>query len=560
MTQSSSKRWIGLGLGIVGFICIWLATELGWFTFSYGTIAHQPKIGRMLAVTWLMAMWWMTEAVPIPITSLLPVVLFPCLKILPSSSVAKHYMNEIILLFMGGFFLALAIQKWDLHKRISLHIVHKLGENTANMVLGFMLASAGLSMWISNTATTMMLLPIGLSVTHFYEKENPTKGKRLGLLLMLSIAYSASIGGIATLVGTPPNLSFIRIYKINFPNAPDVSFLQWMKIGLPITLILLPLFWFVMTRFLFRDAVAPDASDSSSEARSIVAQKLHALGPMKQGEKWVLLIFVLTATLWMTRVDIRMGQHFKIPGWTHLLGLTYTAKKIKYKRTQRATTTQPSHSVTTYQRIESSRVRPLIGDGGVAIAMALLLFLISVRKEEDSEPEPLMDWETAKHIPWGMLLLFGGGFALAGGIKHSGMSTWIGEFFKWKGFSAWGALGIIFLICLLITFVTEFTSNTATTEITLAIVAPIAVVFSGTGVHPFLLMLPVTIAASCAFMMPVATAPNAIAYSTGYIPMKTMIRTGILLNLLSTIVVAIVLYCILHMMGIPLLEKPAWLH
>ena len=326
------KEQIGLLVGACGFGLILLATEFRWIHFGTAHSAHQPGVGRMLAITWLMATWWMTEAIPIAVTSLLPFVLFPLMKIMPSGAVAKEYMNEIIMLFLGGFLLALAIQKWGLHKRISLHIVSRLGGNPSRLVLGFMVASAGLSMWISNTATTMMLLPIALSVAQFYEREDREHGRRLGLLLMLSVAYAASIGGIATLVGTPTNLTLARIFKINFPTAPELSFVEWIKIGLPITLVLLPLFWWVMTRLLFRNAVQASDPKAQAEVQGMLSQKLKALGPMGRPERWVLAIFVLTASLWILRVDIKLGDKAKIKGWSTMLGLTYTKKKTRYIR------------------------------------------------------------------------------------------------------------------------------------------------------------------------------------------------------------------------------------
>lgn len=557
-TTRGRKESIGLWVGLIGFGLLLLATEMNWLSFSYGDTAYAPKVGRMFAITWLMASWWMTEAIPIPATSLLPFVLFPCLSIMPSGSVAKQYMNEIIMLFLGGFILALAIQKWDLHKRMSLHIVSRLGGSPALLVLGFMLASAGLSMWISNTATTMMLLPIALSVAQYYQQEDEQHGRRLGLLLLLGVAYSASVGGIATLVGTPPNLSFVRIYRINFPDAPEITFLQWLKIGLPITIVLLPLFWWIMTRVLFRDAVRHSSSQTQSEVKALLTRRLREMGPITRPQTIVLCIFAATAVLWMTRADIQLGKQTQIPGWTTMLGLTYQKKTIRYISTHTATNHAPSTLPNTYTRRIRSKRKPLLGDGAVALMMALLLFLLPAGGAKEPN-ERLMDWETANQLPWGMLLLFGGGFALAAGIKSSGMSAWVGEFFRWKGLSAWGPTAIILVICLLITFLTEFTSNTATVEITLAIVAPIAAVFGGTGVHPLLLMLPITIAASCAFMMPVATPPNAIAYSSGYIPMPTMIRTGIILNVVSTIVITIVLSIVLQYMGISLMQKPAWI-
>ncbi len=607
--SGNHKKRLGFFVGLIGFFAIILMTELGIFSFSYGNSGGSHHlVGRMLATTWLMATWWMTEALPIPVTSLLPLVLLPFMGILPGKATARQYANEIIFLFMGGFFLALALQKWNLHRRIALLVVSFLGGRASRMVLGFMVASAFLSMWISNTATTMMLLPIGLSVLAIFEEDDPKVGREIGTLLMLGIAYAASVGGIATLVGTPPNLSFARIFQIYFPQAPEITFVSWLKIGLPVTLVMLPTIWIVLVFFFFRKAVKKTEGAHAEAVEEVFRQKLHELGPMKWQEWTVLSIFILTAALWLFRSDIRLGDQFRIKGWTTLLNLKITKKRTIYVPLNRwlQKTVQKKHQsidFATFKKLVDKRLfhkakgrhfiplsirdssiaklwkerhlsqnkkkfskifikeiklikKTAFGDGVIAIMMALLLFMIPA----DSKGERLMDWETAAKIPWGMLLLFGGGFALAAGIKGSGMSAWVGEMFRWKGFAHLGAFGVIAVITLVITFLTEFTSNTATTEIMLAIMAPVVATFGGTGVHPFLLMIPTTIAASCAFMMPVATPPNAIAYASGYIPMEKMVKVGIVLNILSVILISTLLYFLMSYLGIPLLHKPLWVN
>ncbi|MCB9643125.1 MAG: anion permease [Myxococcales bacterium] len=582
----SSMGW-GFWVGILGFLLL-------WFLSQWGILQPKPGhegilIGRMLAITWLMAVWWMAEALPIPVTSLLPLVLFPMAGIMSGGKVAHEYTNEVIFLFMGGFFLALGLQKWGVHRRMALLLVLRTGSSHPRwLVLGFMVACGFLSMWMSNTATVVMLLPIAVSVIRLMEEEQGEAAVKIGQVLLLGLAYSASIGGIATLVGTPPNLSFARIYKMYFPGAPEVSFVEWMKIGLPVTLMLLPVFWallvFVLFRKPFQDAKA------GGGVRAWLEEQLAAMGPMRYQERMVLLVFAITAALWVFRVDIQLGNSGKIPGWMTLLGLYHNVKTVKYEpikkslaqqtlRKKQATRpvslaasqgtsrslghgspekglslVQPKEGKTLYLRREVVRKRPLFGDGVVAVMMALFLFLWPA-----GDGERLLDWETAKNIPWGMLLLFGGGFALASGIKASGMSSWIGEIFRWPGLASFGTLGILLFLCLLITFLTEFTSNTATTEISLAMVAPVVATFGGTGVHPYLLMIPITVAASCAFMMPVATPPNAMVYASGLVSMRSMVRAGVWLNLISAVLIALLLYAIFLWMGIPLRVKPAWL-
>ncbi|MCK6512004.1 SLC13 family permease [Myxococcota bacterium] len=604
--HAKSSMGVGFWVGLLGFLLLWGAVQSGFWQPRSG---HEGLlIGRMLAITWLMAAWWMSEALPIPITSLLPLVLLPMAGIMSGDKVAHEYTNEVIFLFMGGFFLALSLQKWGVHRRMALHLVLRTGGGHPRwLILGFMVACAFLSMWMSNTATVVMLMPIAVSVIHLMKEEQGDAAIQMGQVLLLGLAYAASIGGMATLVGTPPNLSFARIYKMYFPNAPEVSFVEWLKFGLPVTFVLLPTFWLFMVFVLFRRPL--QEVRAGGNVRAWLEEQLAAMGPMRVQEKAVLLVFAITAFLWVFRVDIQMGPSFRIPGWMGALGLYHNVKTVRYEPLKTATQSKqhpttpnkpsvalskpsvalskpsvalskpsvalskpsvalskpsaalskpvralPKSGSELYVRREIVRRKPLFGDGVVAMMMALLLFLMPA-----GGGERLLDWENAKEIPWGMLLLFGGGFALAAGIQSSGMSAWIGEIFRWPGLSAFGTLGIILFLCFLITFVTEFTSNTATTEISLAMIAPVVATFGGTGVHPYLLMVPITISASCAFMMPVATPPNAIVYATGIVGMRAMVRAGFWLNLISAVLIALLLYGIFLWMGIPLRVKPDWL-
>ncbi len=445
----------------------------------------------MAASTLWIACWWIFESIPIPATSLLPLVLFPLAGIMPAKAVAPHYMNSHIFLFMGGFILALAIERWNLHRRIALNVISLVGDRPRRIVFGFMAATAFLSMWISNTATAMLMLPIALSVTKQTARaeagpdKEKKRGGRFGLALMLGIAYSASIGGIGTLVGTPPNIVFSRVFTQTFPDGPEISFARWCLVGIPFAAVFLVIAW------AFLVFVACPLR-KTGEKNDTVREELRKLGPMSPPEKRVLFVFAATALLWFLRRDIELGA-FVLPGWSSLLGL-----------------------------------ESLVDDGTVAISMALLLFLLPAGKEN----KRLMNWETAVRLPWGILLLFGGGFAIAAGMQDSGLSEWLSSHFHLlKGAPEWI---LILAVSLLLTFLTEITSNTATTNMILPILAAVAVTLE---VDPLLIMIPATISASCAFMLPVATPPNAIVFGSGLVPIRTMARFGIAMNLIGAVLV-----------------------
>jgi sodium-dependent dicarboxylate transporter 2/3/5 len=398
---------------------------------------------------------------------------------------------------MGGFFIALTIEKWNLHRRIALATIRAIGDRPRRILLGFMLASAFLSMWISNTATALMMLPIALSVvTQLGGEGDPDRVRRFGLVLLLAIAYSCSIGGTATLVGTPPNIVFAQIYHETFPDAPPVTFLDWMLRALPFAAVFLAFTWaylaFVVGRLGAR---------SMTGGRDAIREQYAALGPMSRQEKMVLGAFVATALLWIFRRDIGIAS-FTIPGWESILG-----------------------------------VGGYVSDATVAIGMSVLLFLTPVDLERG---EFLLDWKTAVRIPWGILLLFGGGFALAGGFQETGLSRWIGETLtRFEGVPAWV---LVVAICTLMTFLTELTSNTATTQMVLPILAATAVTFD---CDPLLLMVPATLSASCAFMLPVATPPNAIVFSSDLVPIPTMARVGLVMNVAGVLLI----FSLFHLLG-----------
>ncbi len=440
---------------------------VGWFTAA--------------AAVW-MAIWWVTEAVPVAVTALLPLALFPLLGISPILSVAEPYAHPVVFLFMGGFILAFSVERWNLHKRIALTMLQVVGTDGRFLVAGFMLASALISMWAMNTSTTMMLLPIGLAVISVIrETSKDLDQKELAnfeIALLLGIAYAATMGGMATLVGTAPNALLSAFMQENY--ATDIGFANWMLIGLPLSIVMLPLCWLLLTRVLY-----PVRFHTSPEARQVLRGMFQNLGAMTVPEKRVGLVFLLTAAAWVAR-----------------------------------------------PLLDNLPFLQNLSDAGIAIVAAISLFLIPSGAVTG---HPLMDWQTAKNIPWNLLLLFGGGLSLAAAVSSTGLAVWIGS-----GFTELGTFHVALLVvatCTLIIFLTELTSNLATTAAFLPVVAAAA---AGAGLDPILLTLPVALAASCAFMLPVATPPNAIVYGSGRISIPQMARAGIALNLLSILLISLV--------------------
>jgi len=463
---------------------IWLAAGPLFFLAVLLFWRHDP-MGVVVGLTVWMAIWWMTEAIPIPATSVLPMAILPLFagSRFTLAKVSVHYGNWYVYLFFGGFLIAIAMEATGLHRRIALHLVRRIGTSPRRLLFGFMLATALLSMWISNTATTLMMLPIGLAVIdHLGDRP------RFGTALMLGIAYAASIGGIGTLIGTPPNIAFRGQFQELFPGAPEVTFVRWMAIGLPVVVVFLPVCWLLLSR-----SVKPERG----EGRDVIESEIARLGPMSKAERWVLAVFLLTALLWISRSPIRLGA-FTLPGWS----------QVRFFRG--------------------------VNDGVVAVFMGLLLFVLPARKGRK-----ILDWPTVhKKMPWGILLLFGGGFALAGAVRDSGLSAEVGRQF---GFLAGAPPLIVIAACAAaVTFLTEVTSNTATAQILLPLVGGIAT--GAARMDPRVMMLPVTISASCAFMLPVATPPNAVVFGSGRIPMRAMVRYGFLLNLIGIVIVTLICY------------------
>ncbi len=471
-------------------LCLFLGPSAFLFVQFLAPMSHVPGAANaVLASALWIACWWITEAVPIPVTSLLPIVLFPLSGGLGIKETTAAYGSPLIFLFIGGFMLAIAIEKWNLHRRIAMNIIRALGTNCSRIILGFMLATAGLSMWISNTATTMMMMPIGLAIIQQMSdgranetKEQVDEKKLFGKALMLAIAYSASIGGMATLIGTPTNVIFAGIVKTLFNI--EVTFAQWFLFGLPMTLLLLAISWFYLVRVAF-SLHTRNLSGGEDEIKKQIA----ALGRFGWEEKWVLAVFTLTALAWITRSFLL--QKF-IPG---------------------------------------------LDDTIIAIIAASSLFVIPARSKPDTR---ILDWSSAAKLPWGIILLFGGGLALAAGFKQSGLAELAGN--------QMGALqGVPFIVLMAVVvatvnFLTEITSNVATASMILPVLASLS---TAIGVHPLGLMVAATVAASCAFMLPVATPPNAVVFGSGQLRMQDMVKAGFRMNLISILLLALYVYYLL---------------
>ncbi len=424
---------------------------------------------RTAAVAVLMAVWWMSEALPIPATSLLPLLLLPVLGVRPIKEAAAPYANPLIFLFLGGFMLAIAMQRWQLHRRIALTIIHALGTAPRRLVAGFMLACAFLSMWISNTATTMMMLPIGLSVVELVRRgEDRQEGERFATGLMLAIAYACSIGGLATLIGTPTNALLAAFVEERY--GIEIRFVDWMLTAAPLAVVGLALTYLVLTRLVF-----PVRLPEIPGGRQLIARELAQMGPLSRAEKLVAAVFAGTASLWIARPLLAPW----LPG---------------------------------------------LSDTGVAMLAAVVLFALPVDWKAGVFA---LDWESAKRVPWGVLLLFGGGLSLAGAIDKTGLAGWIGGSIQLA--ERWPAVVVTLIVVAMIILLTELTSNTATVAAFLPVLASVA---AAIGREPLPLLVPATLAASCAFMLPVATPPNAIVYGSGCVTIPQMARAGIVLNLL----------------------------
>ncbi|MEQ8910257.1 MAG: DASS family sodium-coupled anion symporter [Vicingaceae bacterium] len=468
-----TKKRIGLLLGPWVFILIQL--------FFRANDLSDEGVAVLASTAWI-AIWWITEAIAIEVTALLPLILFPLLGVSSINETGSAYGHKFIFLFIGGFMLAIAVERWNLHKRIALMIIKMVGTSLNYIMLGFMLSTALLSMWISNTATTVMMLPIGMAVIKQLNGSiADSKINQFQKALMLAIAYSASIGGIATLVGTPPNLVFAgvveKLYQI------DISFLKWMSFGFPLSLILLAICWVYLSHFAYslKGIRFPGG-------KKVIHAELKELGKMSTQEKRVAMIFCFTAIAWISR--------------------SFLLKDII----------------------------PGLDDSIIALVSAILLFIIPSGKKGRA----LLKWEEAVKLPWGVLLLFGGGIALAVGFEQSGLAEWIGaQLHTLKGVHLFV---LVLVVVATINFLTEVTSNLATTTILLPVLAVLAEII---GIHPMLFLAGATTAASCAFMLPVATPPNALVFGSGYVKIGDMIKTGVWLNIISIVLLTLIVYFLL---------------
>ena len=441
-----------------------------------------PEAHKTAALFLLMGVWWATEAVPVAVTALVPLALFPMLGIVDIQSAANPYANKTIYLFFGGFLIATAIQKWDLHKRIALFVLEYAGSNGASLIFGFMLTAAVISMWVMNTATTIMLLPIGLAVITVVKET--VKGlseqelESFQLALLLGIAYGATIGGMSTLIGTGPNGMLAAFMADNYNL--DISFVDWMKVGVPLSIIMLPCSWLILTKVIFKVEF-----ETSQETKDLLTNMKQELGRFDGAEFKVFVVFVITALTWMLRTVLD-----DING---LEGLS---------------------------------------DAGIAMISALFLFLLPSGDKE--KKGALLEWKDAQeNVPWGLLVLFGGGLSLANAVQATGLAVWMGNLIP-EGISI---VLIVILVVTMIIFLTELTSNMATTATFLPVVAAIAI---QSNFDPLLVTAAVALAASCAFMLPVATPPNAIVFGSGLIKVPQMARAGFLINVLGIIVVSFV--------------------
>ncbi len=460
----------GLLLGLLVFITFLTLGSPGDFPSEAWAVS---------ATALLMAIFWITEALPISATALLPIVIFPLLGISPVKEVTLAYAHPLIFLFLGGFILAQSLQKWDLHKRIALSIIKVIGFNPQGIILGFMISAAFLSMWISNTATALMMLPIALSANEVIKETSGIEEKHMknfSIVLMLAIAYSCSLGGVATLIGTPPNALMAAYMQENFN--VEIGFAQWMLIGVPFTVVAIPVAYLLLTKVIY-----PVKFDLNNKV-DVIAEELKKLGKITPQEKKVAAVFFTVALLWIIRPII---QDF-IPG---------------------------------------------ISDAGIAILGGVVLFIIPSKSNKERF---LLGWYDVEKISWGILILFGGGLALASAIQGSGLAQIIGDTLVKN--SNIPHIVILAIIITTIIFLTELTSNLATTAAFLPIIASLA---SGMGLHPIEFAIPTAMAASCAFMLPVATPPNAIVFSSGTLKISDMSKAGLILNIVFMIIILVII-------------------
>lgn len=472
MKGLSSKKILGLILGPFLFAVVY------WQLVDLPDLSDEAR--AVLATALWMSTWWISEAIPISATSLLPIVLLPLSGGAPIAPTTAAYGDKMLFLFLGGFVIAIGMQKWDLHKRIALSIIEAIGTKTHTLILGFMIATALLSMWISNTATTLLMITIASALIDQTKNYLDASGLAFFKALLLSVAFAASIGGVATLIGTPTNPILAAIVMDTFDY--EISFVRWLIFALPFSLVMLGITWVFLTRIIYKTNKI-----ELPVGQKVVREELEAMGRMSPEEKRIAWVFGLTALGWILR-------SFVLDIWL-----------------------------------------PGINDTTIAIAGALTLFILPASGGKG----PLLSWSEAENLPWGIIILFGGGLSLASAFKSSGLAEWLGDQLVMAG--GLPLILLIIVVALSVNFLTEITSNVATASIVLPILASLSTLIN---VDPYLLMVPATMAASCAFMLPVATAPNAIVFGTGHLRIKDMVRAGVLLNIISTLLISLLAYLI----------------
>lgn len=497
MQKKYTTQRVGLFLGPVMFFLIWLLPTPDGMSDAAKGVA---------AVTVFMAVYWITEAIPIPATSLLPIMLYPLLGIMTVGETTIKYANDTIYLFMGGFFVAVTMQRWNLHRRIALYTIKLVGISPTKMILGFMIATGFISMWVSNTATALMMVPIGLAViaqvTGVANKDllSGNLGNKEGNFakaLMLGVAYSASIGGVATLIGTPPNSIMKGMLEESY--GQTITFSQWMAFGLPLSIIMIAFTWLLLTKILF-----PMGDLKLTEGKTVIDREIKGLGKITRQEIIVLAVFILVGLLWVLGPKIREISMFAN-----------------------------------------------LSDTVIAMLGTLLLFAIPADWKNNVF---ILDWETAKEIPWDIVILFGGGFAIAAGFEKTGLAKYIAQ--ELQGLKGVDMLIFITIVTLLVVFLTEITSNTATATLLVPIMGASAIAL---GIHPYATIVPACVAASFAFMFPVATPPNAVVFGSGAIRMKDMAKAGLWLNIIGAIIIVLfVMYLMPALWGIDLHTTPDW--
>lgn len=461
-----------------------------------------PEAHKTAAVAILMIVWWITEAVPVYITAFVPIVLFPFFGILTSAETTQNYGHDYVLMLLGAFILAKAIEKQNLHKRLALNTINLLGTNNKSIIMAFMTTTAFLSMWITNMAVVLIMLPIASAVI---ERVQIEKREKFGSALLLGIAYAASIGGTGTLIGSPPNLVFAGLLNQLYPGSPEIGFLEWMQIGIPLVVISLPLVWLYLIWYF-------KINSRLEGGKSIISEQLELLGTITKGEKRVAFLFLLTALGWIFRKDITLGSYV-LSGWGSILDIS-----------------------------------DYVHDSTVAMTAAVLTFVIG-----DGNGKRLIEWNTAKNIPWGVAMFLGGGLALGLAFKTSGLASWLGNSLVIA--SSLPDFLLILLITGLIIFITEVNSNTATATIFLPVLGMMAITAS---INPLFIMIPATFACSFAFMLPSGTGTNTVIFASERITIANMAKTGFWLNIIFVMVLPLLMYFVLlPLIGITI-ELPEW--